>query len=46
MLDGVQEHMANASVLSTPVYANGELNKVLELIGEVMATTVFSPKKL
>ncbi len=35
MLDEVQEHMANASLLYNPIYANGELNKALALMKEI-----------
>jgi len=35
LLDGVQEHMENASMLSNPVYANGELNKAMALMKQV-----------
>jgi len=35
LLDDVQEHMENASVLSNPIYANGELIKAMALMKQI-----------
>ena len=35
LLEDVQEHMENATVLSNPIYANGELIKAMALMKQI-----------
>ena len=35
LLEGIQDHMANASVLANPIYANGELSKAMALMKQL-----------